>query len=246
MKRKCSLILTLTITITLLFNSVIYADQDVYTNGPLRFIINESGSITIIEYFGKSDEVKVPISVGPYTVEYIDEGAFKGKNIKKIELPDTIVEVPSNAFDNIGSIDINYYNKEDENVEPSKDPIVYIESETNPDVDPVEEEIKEEVHTEEKQDNNKEETSSSIVVGESVFEEGFTEQVIENVFEEDVNSEIEQDETQSNVAIDTNQKEDKTETTISNVAINSNGYIAFGVIAFAIVVIIFIVKTRKK
>lgn len=236
MKRKSNLVLILTITITLLCGNMVFADQKIFTNGSLRFVINESGSITIIEYFGDSDEVKVPMAVGPYIVEYIDEGAFADKDIKKIELPDTIVEVPSTAFEDINSIDIDFYNKNDEIVDVEKDPIVYIESENVSQIDEKKE-----------QDDSKPEINSSFETTDSIDNEGFNEQLVDVFNDEEIKENNSSDEYSSNIQLNSNENVDLNPGIhTKTISINTGGYLLIvAIILFILIGIVLIIRKKK-
>ena len=104
MKRFLSLLIIAFILLLALPHSTAFAadsepDPDtVYTEGTLYYTIaNES--ITIVGCFGKQEEVTVPSMIGGYPVNAIAKGAFSGnKNIKKLNLPDTICKVDDGAF----------------------------------------------------------------------------------------------------------------------------------------------------
>lgn len=127
MKRKFKLISILTIITTLLFNSIIFADDIIYYEGPLKYKINNNGTVTIVDYYGTDKEVKVPMSMGRFIVTEIAPGAFKDSGVEKVQIPDTIISIDEDAFDNIDSIKINYFDVNDEVVETEIN-IIYHES----------------------------------------------------------------------------------------------------------------------
>ena len=108
MKKLYSLLLTL--LISLLVSSNVFADDKVYMEGHLFYTI-ENDEITIIKYSGEEDIVEVPISIGGYNVTAIADNSFTGKDIKELILPNTIDSISNNAFDNINDIEIKYYDK---------------------------------------------------------------------------------------------------------------------------------------
>ena len=141
---------------TLLLNNAVFADQKVYTNGPLLFVIEDDGNIKIIEYFGDSDTIEVPMAIGEYIVTSIAPGTFKDKNVKSVKLPNTITSIASDAFDDISNIEIKYYDKDDQYVDMDS-PIEYGEPEKETD-EPKEESKEQEKTLDKETDEPKEES----------------------------------------------------------------------------------------
>lgn len=248
MKRKYKLITILSILITLLFNNNIFAAEKVYVEGTLMYTIGEDGNITIVDYCGKEENVKVPMSIGMHYVTKIAEGSFKDTNVKTVELPDTITSISSQAFDDIGSIDITYFDSTDAQVE-IQDPIEYPPLE--PEVQP-ENPTKPEKQPEQKVDQEKQETNtpddknqSVAVIVDSFEEDGeeFSAAVIDfdqaqeddpPHIQEETNPDINQEDTQVVINQDT-----------PNAEKTSSVGIVIGVIALGIIAIILIKKKAK-
>lgn len=116
------------------FNTVVFGDDTIYTEGSFNYVIDDEGSIQIVRYFGNDKEVEVPRSIGfyeengeifPHMVTSIAKGTFDGIRVDKIILPDTIVFIEDGAINN--NIEINYYNGEGTVIsekEDEPDPII--------------------------------------------------------------------------------------------------------------------------
>lgn len=244
MKRKFRLITALTILITLLFNNNVFAEDKVYVEGTLMYTISEDGNITIVDYCGKEENVKVPMSIGMHYVTKIAEGSFKDTNVKSVELPDTITSISSEAFDNIGSIEITYFDSTDAQVE-IQDPIEYppLQPEIQPEK-PSNPEVKPEQSKQEENTTNEDGQDVAVIV-DSFEEDGeeFTAAVIdfEQAQEDDpphIQEETKLDTSQENTQEVINQN-------IPNVEKTSNLGITIGVIALGVIVILLIKKKAK-
>ena len=96
MKKIIAIISALLLLIPL--SVFVSADDTVYTEGTLHYTV-ENESITIINCFGKDDEVTVPAIIAGIPVNTIAKGAFAGnKYLKKLNLPDTITVVEEGAI----------------------------------------------------------------------------------------------------------------------------------------------------
>ena len=83
---------------SLLLALPVQAAEVVYSDGFFQYHVYE-GYNSICGYFGKETTVTVPSSIAGRPVSRIEEGAFDGCNtIKKLVLPDTIMEIEDNAF----------------------------------------------------------------------------------------------------------------------------------------------------
>lgn len=237
--KKIKILTTLTILITLLFSNVIYADSTVYTDGPLLYVIEDNGEITIVEYFGREDSVRIPMAIGEHTVTGIADNAFKDGDVKSVELPNTIKHLGNNAFGSnvqVTKLDAkDYYDdveviedetqKEDEEIIPKED-----SQENNP-------EIKEEQTQEQKQDNsieqeiNNDNAFSEVVVDLTEdFEEAEKEELYESQTNIDVNGE-------DNINVKTDNY---------NAILNNSDSTLYIVIAIVIIVGIAVIKNRRK
>lgn len=69
-----------------------------YVDGYLRYTVEE-GSVTITGYNGTENEVTIPSKIAGNPVNAIKTGAFAdSSNVKKINLPDTIMTIEEGAF----------------------------------------------------------------------------------------------------------------------------------------------------
>ena len=84
-------------------NDVIKPEQDNSTNKPFSYII-ENDLITITSYNGQETAVTVPSTINGLPVIVIGEGAFRGTEVKKVTLPDSITHVDWFAFANCTSL----------------------------------------------------------------------------------------------------------------------------------------------
>lgn len=124
MKRLEKLLLCITLLTSLLFSNVVYADDTVYTDGALNYIIKDDGTIKITNYFGSENTVKVPMAIGVYFVTEIGDNAFADSNVYYLVLPDTITTISKSAFKNIDDIEITFYDKDNIEVERG---VIYID-----------------------------------------------------------------------------------------------------------------------
>ena len=70
----------------------------VYSDGYYNYHLGDK-FISICGYFGKEEVVTIPSSIITYPVSRIESGTFKGcDTVKKIILPDTIMEIEDGAF----------------------------------------------------------------------------------------------------------------------------------------------------
>lgn len=229
MKNKLKYIAVFTTLITLLFTSSVFADDTIYTEGSLKYRINDNGTVTIVDYFGVDKEVKVPMNMGMYIVTEIGPGAFKESNIEKIELPDTITEIDAESFDNIENIKIESFDKDDQVIEnnivinfPEK---IEENAETNNDVN--------KTNIEETENN---ESSEFDITEEELFEE------------ETSNTTDSSDEHSSNISLNANEKDDLNPGVFTKTMnITTGGYLLIvAIILFILIGIVLIIRKKKK
>ena len=88
--------------------SVAYADDadgKVYTEGPLQYRISEDDTVSIIGYYGSEyDEYTIPWSIGLRDVKSIEDGAFAGADVDKINIPGNGIDVKAGAFNGSGGM----------------------------------------------------------------------------------------------------------------------------------------------
>ena len=71
---------------------------EVFTNGYFQYVV-EDHSVKIVSYFGTQEEVTVPNMIAGNPVNEIAKDAFAGnKDVKKVNLPDTIMTIEEGAF----------------------------------------------------------------------------------------------------------------------------------------------------
>ena len=116
--------------ITLFSFNTIYADDEVYTDGPFNYVLNEDGSIKIINYFGNDDKIEIPRAIGLYEIDgqyvpryitIIAATTFESFQPEIIIIPDTVVYIEEGAIES--GITIQYSDEQGnistkENVEP--------------------------------------------------------------------------------------------------------------------------------
>lgn len=89
--------------------------SEVYTEGYFKYTV-EDDSVSIYEYYGKESEVTVPSMIVGNPVSTIAKGAFSdNSNVKKVNLPDTIMTIEEGAF--APGISIVYDSNTDEPIE---------------------------------------------------------------------------------------------------------------------------------
>lgn len=92
----------ISIMLVMLLCSIPVFGASAYTEGFFEYQI-EDDSVTITDYFGKESEVTVPNMIAGNPVSKIAKGAFYNKEVKTVNLPDTIMEIANGAF----SVDVN-------------------------------------------------------------------------------------------------------------------------------------------
>lgn len=98
MKRIC---LTIAMVLLACCFSVAAADSATeYTSGDYEYILLDDGTAEIVDYKGSASSLTVPDQLDHYTVTGIDDYAFAGTDLKRIDLPDTVVKVGANPFRN--------------------------------------------------------------------------------------------------------------------------------------------------
>ncbi len=71
---------------------------EVFTNGYFQYVV-EDHSVKIVSYFGTQEEVTVPNMIAGNPVNEIAKDAFAGnQDVKKVNLPDTIMTIEEGAF----------------------------------------------------------------------------------------------------------------------------------------------------
>ncbi len=87
----------LVLAFTLFCPLTAFASQ-IYTEGYFKYTV-EDDSVSICEYYGKESEVTVPSTIVGNPVSTIAKGAFSDNtNVKKVNLPDTIMTIEEGAF----------------------------------------------------------------------------------------------------------------------------------------------------
>lgn len=230
MKNKIKLISIITILVNLLFNSVIFADDTVYTEGTLKYKINDDGTVTIIDYFGVDKEVKVPMNMGMYIVTEIGPGAFANSDIEKIEIPNTVTTISEDSFKNIDSIEIESFNMNDEIID-NEIKIVYTE----------------------KKDQNKEETTENEEESknETINEEPFTTiDISEDQIPDEEITNINKEENQehsSEVTVEAKEKDDLNPGVFTKtMSVTTGGYLLIVAIILVILIGIVLIIRKKK
>ena len=93
--------------ISVVFSTTAFASE-VYSNGYFRYTV-EDYSVTIISYTGTENEVTVPTMIAGNPVNVIAEGAFaRNTNVKKVNLPDTIMSIEEGAFGDGQSVSYDF------------------------------------------------------------------------------------------------------------------------------------------
>lgn len=72
--------------------------ETVYTEGTLNYVIR-NGTIVITKYFGRESSVTVPSSINNLPVIEIASGAFVDTNAKDVIIPDTVINIATDAMD---------------------------------------------------------------------------------------------------------------------------------------------------
>lgn len=226
MKNKLKYFVVFTTLITLLFTSSIFADDTIYTEGSLKYKINDDGTVTIVDYFGVDKEVKVPMNMGMYIVTEIGPGAFKDSDIEKIELPDTITEIDAESFDNIENIKIESFDKDNQVIENN---IVINFPEK----------------TEENTETSNVENKTNIEETENNESSGFDITVEELFEEESPNITNSNDEHSSNISLNANEKDDLNSGVFTKTMnITTGGYLL--IVAIVLIILIGIVLIIRK
>ena len=239
--KKLKYLLLAIICTSLLFSNTVFADDTVYTDGALLYVIEDDGNITIIEYFGREDTVEVPMAIGEHFVTSIGPNAFADSDVKSVDLPDTITSIASNAFNDISSVTIKYYDPSKKYVE-KKNPIIEVKPQDQDPIDKPKEEPEKNKKEETKEDNKEPEKVIDVEINDIQLDN-------ENIFDD---NDVVYDETyvtdeknhKTNVDEHINSQAYSVETKmVSNYSFNIFGYIAI-IVTFACVFII--VKRRKK
>lgn len=85
------------------------------TEGDFTYLVNEDGTATVKSYTGTSKDIVIPEKLGGHTVTVIGEpginsafAPFKGKGLTSVKLPDTVVKLSNNVFEdnNLTSIEL--------------------------------------------------------------------------------------------------------------------------------------------
>lgn len=232
MKRKFKLIGILTIITTMLFNSVIFADDTIYYEGPLKYKINDDNTVTIVDYYGTDKEVKVPMNMGRFIVTEIAPGAFKNSGVEKVQIPDTITSVDEDAFDNIDSIKLNYFDANDEVVEREIN-IIYHES-----------------NDENKTENNKDQAVDTSTINDEDKEDNVTDIEIteEEIIEEEKKETTDEinEQQPSYITTDLNEQDDLNPGEFSSsISLTTGGYLSIAAIVLIILIVIVIIIRKK-
>lgn len=227
--KKIKLLTIITLLTSLLSSNIIYAEKTVYSDGPLLYIIEDNGDITIIEYFGDESSVVVPMAIGEHFVTQIADKAFTGSEVKSVQLPDTITKIGSKAFDDISKVNITYVDKDSQQV-IKDNPISKEEEPKQEEMIPVHDPKKEDVVN----------TTTDIQFEEIDVEsdEFFMASEVET-FEEAEKEEIEVEQSDSIV------EEDNNEDTSINTSSNSQNSIAYVLIGVFVIVIAILIITKK-
>lgn len=94
-------------TIIVFFSMSVCAMADEYESGDYKYEINPDGNTaTITQYMAENEIVEIPAYIDNYKVTIIGEGAFFGKLITKVSVPDTVEKISSSAFRSCSMEDI--------------------------------------------------------------------------------------------------------------------------------------------
>ena len=225
--KKIKTVSIITILITLLLNINVFADEKIYTEGALNYVIRDN-KVTIIDYFGDDKIVKVPMNMGEYYVTEIAAGTFKDSSVEEVQLPDTIEKVDSEAFNNIKDIDISYFDRNNNDIEIDRDPIVYPEK-------PIEEE---------KEKNNNDEKNTTDNEIQSV---NFSENIVEFEEENQNESTINYETSSTIIENDTNNANEHNtigEHSVIKTSLNIYGYILIAATLIILIEMVLIIKRK--
>ena len=76
-------------------------EREVHTSGHWEYVLREDGTAEITKYTGDVDELKIPSTLGGYSVTVIGERAFYGcRSLVDVILPDTVTTICDYAFFN--------------------------------------------------------------------------------------------------------------------------------------------------
>jgi len=72
--------------------------ENLITQGDFRFIVTGDSTCALVEYLGDSTDVSIPETVMGYAVTAIQGHVFEEKDIYRVSIPDTVVEIGDYAF----------------------------------------------------------------------------------------------------------------------------------------------------
>jgi hypothetical protein len=92
---------TITTALSKTKNFKIITAQDIgLKDSDFKVIVNNYSTITITEYLGKTENLAIPSNLYGLTVTHIGSNAFKNKQLTSVVIPDSIIVIGKNAFDN--------------------------------------------------------------------------------------------------------------------------------------------------
>ena len=91
-----------------LFEKITWGCDGIYNDGDYSYLLYSDKTATILRYYGNEENVNINEVISyennEYIVTIISDGAFMNLNIKTITLPDTILSIGSNVFENCHSL----------------------------------------------------------------------------------------------------------------------------------------------
>ena len=153
MKKIIRIIIIAILATTFSINTV-FADDTVYTDGDFNYVLNDDGSIKIINYFGDDKEAEIPRAIGVYKVgdQYVPRyvtiiaaTTFESIQPENLIIPDTVVYIEQGAISE--NIDVQYTDEQGQIVEEENVNPIIINPSENP-INTTNDEVFEEIGTE--------------------------------------------------------------------------------------------------
>lgn len=91
MRNFCKIFVVL-LLILASFGNVLYADDELYTEGNLQYTINNDSRIEVAYYYGKETTFTIPWNIGVYQIEDFKDGAFNNSDVTTIKAPDYLYD----------------------------------------------------------------------------------------------------------------------------------------------------------
>ena len=87
MRNFCKIFVVL-LSILTSFGNVLYADEELYTEGNLQYTINNDSRIEVAYYYGKETTFTIPWTIGVYQIVDFKDGSFTNSDVTTIRVPD--------------------------------------------------------------------------------------------------------------------------------------------------------------